>query len=736
MKNLITAALTSQNNHNDNKFQDQEQFCYESTLNMDDLSLAIKGIGDLLFPLSKQTITELINIAQKAKYGLKEETLLDKEVRDTYEISPENIIIKYQETNLQKLLENIRVNLGLPENNQLQADLHNLLIYDEGHFFKAHQDTEKTPNMVATLVVVLPSMHIGGNLLINHDKDKYNFSSEHIETDELKIIAFYSDCIHEIKKVRAGKRIVLTFNLSLAHSIKDETKYDNPALEDALRQYFTTTIDNNHSKQGPKKLVYFLDHSYTEHSLRWYLLKNNDRRNALSFLNAAKKLDLVIHLGLIEIMETWTAYDECAQELIDDSTSINYWIDTQNKKVTYSESVLHDGEIFFSKDTSKFEPVDTEYEGYMGNYGETMDYWYRRGAVILWRRCDALVMEFTLDYASALNNLYELTQHPANENKVIDIVNNVKDKLFVQQATNKYKYWAKLVNIAIYINNPKIANFLSGQFYLNNITREDVEWLVNLQKRYGTDWCIKIMQSWQATSYQSQQIIQNFSDIIRNLHTLQSNIKILQFLLKYQLENIIKKDKTVNLKFTRDIKNETPKRFTIIEDLIYAINLVKDQEVLEKLTHHLIANSTLYPILDLAQMLLRVRDNIKDIFTDYSLLKKRLYVCIANELKEGARDANDYSIKDKLACNCDACKYLEAFLASPTESQIIWATAKKNREHIQNVLQRSTIEVTSTVKNVGSPHKLIITKNSDLYIKDKRRFQELKKCYYALETDC
>jgi hypothetical protein len=34
----------------------------------------------------------------------------------------------------------------------------------------------------------------------------------------------------------------------------------------------------------------------------------------------------------------------------------------------------------------EFEPFESEHEGYMGNYGNTVDRWYHRAAVVLWPR--------------------------------------------------------------------------------------------------------------------------------------------------------------------------------------------------------------------------------------------------------------------------------------------------------------------------------------------------------------
>lgn len=43
-----------------------------------------------------------------------------------------------------------------------------MLVYEEGHFFRAHRDAEKLPDMVATLVVLLPSSYKGGSSIISH----------------------------------------------------------------------------------------------------------------------------------------------------------------------------------------------------------------------------------------------------------------------------------------------------------------------------------------------------------------------------------------------------------------------------------------------------------------------------------------------------------------------------------------------------------------------------------------
>jgi hypothetical protein len=61
-------------------------------------------------------------------------------------------------------LEGIRHDLGLPEDSRLKVSLHNLLIYEPGQFFIPHQDSERADDMIATLVILLPSAFSVGEM--------------------------------------------------------------------------------------------------------------------------------------------------------------------------------------------------------------------------------------------------------------------------------------------------------------------------------------------------------------------------------------------------------------------------------------------------------------------------------------------------------------------------------------------------------------------------------------------
>jgi 2OG-Fe(II) oxygenase superfamily len=88
----------------------------------------------------------------------------------------------------------------------------------KGSFFKPHVDTPRSDKMFGSLVIVFPSPHEGGTLLLRHRGQEWTFDSGEalaVAEDQPSIgyVAFFSDIEHEITPVTSGHRITLTYNL-------------------------------------------------------------------------------------------------------------------------------------------------------------------------------------------------------------------------------------------------------------------------------------------------------------------------------------------------------------------------------------------------------------------------------------------------------------------------------------------------------------------------------------------
>ncbi|MGH3683191.1 MAG: 2OG-Fe(II) oxygenase, partial [Natronosporangium sp.] len=344
-------------------------------------------------------------------FGRGEETLTDTSVRDTWELTPDQITLGGPGWTalLDRALEHFRDELGLPRTARLRAEPHSMLVYGKGQFFLPHQDSEKHDAMVGTLVVSLPSAHTGGELIIDHAGETRAYRAS---KDELTLIAFYADCRHQVTPVRSGYRVTLTFNLLAA--TEPPAPETGPATELAhcLTEHFTTPATLRYGGRDlgtPNRLVFLLDHEYTQRGLNWRRLKGADAERAALVRAAAEQAGCDAVLALAEVKETWDAepsgsdpwdhYDYYKDEeddedpddyqlhsLIDDEITLGWWTSPDGSGGEPISLHVPDHEVCASTPSADLEPYQSEYEGYMGNYGNTLDRWYRRAAVVVWPR--------------------------------------------------------------------------------------------------------------------------------------------------------------------------------------------------------------------------------------------------------------------------------------------------------------------------------------------------------------
>ncbi|WP_375331263.1 2OG-Fe(II) oxygenase [Candidatus Tisiphia endosymbiont of Oplodontha viridula] len=736
----IANALTTDDLQD--KGKDNVQFCVTDELAPRDINIEVDGLGLMTLPVSQTYIQKLINISSKAQFGLREQTILDENIRNSYEIKSDKLHISINEQSLTAMLSKIRDSLGLSGNSVLTAHLHNMLIYQPGQFFDMHQDSEKLENMVASLVVVLPSPHIGGDLIIEHGKKKKIFSSENIDQSNAKCIGFYADCKHKVEKIKQGYRIALTYNLVLKSEEICNIKNVNQQLTDAIKDYFDIEVNKQPQNKQPQRLVYFLNHSYTEHSLRWSMLKGADRANASALYGVAQELSLIPHLALVEIRQSWTTdgddRNSTIDELIDDEVTLSYWIDSNNKKLPFSECDIDEDEICWTKETESLEPYNTEYEGYMGNYGNTMDYWYRRAAIVLWSESSQIPMNFMLNYDNAIDELYVLTSSLDNEKEVMEIIAKAGKYLyrtFYKKDKNDFEI---LANIALYIKDKDTALSILSHFKWEILNSDIIKLLVKLQIQYGINWCIDLLNNWKNHERDSKDcFIKEIHSFVQNFLYYDGAASIVELLLDTQSNTLIDSDQEA-YKWQKPVKlkESLPKRIAMFYQTLAACAAINNISVLDKVIEHLISSLELYPETSLAELFFKLQGTVPtEYFAHYKLLKDHLVQIIDNQLALGMRPEDDWSIDAKLPCKCEHCKIATNFLHSKTEITKIWPILAAIRDHITNMFNGLDLPVNLSVERKGSPHKLIMVKTELLHKNAKKRFDELKFYQQKLQTN-
>lgn len=232
-------------------------------------------------------------------------------------------------------------------------------------------------------------------------------------------------------------------------------------------------------------------------------------RLAQALRSAADALGLRVYLALAEIHEMWTAdlsdvddrrpHKKRAEpepdELIEHSTTLDHWVDTDNVTQKLGHLQVRDYEIVCIRDTGEDDLVNSEYEGYMGNYGETLDYWYRRAAVVLWPQSSELLQQFDLDFDKALKALEALACQPAQAAKVLITVQAVKSRLRRFQSEDAQRFNAQC-RIAASLSDPALALELleTASPWLLGVGH--ATGLAEVLKSHGQKFCDALLAHW------------------------------------------------------------------------------------------------------------------------------------------------------------------------------------------------------------------------------------------------
>ena len=373
------------------------------------LHLEVSGVGPVRLPVRAPLARKLIAVARPAMFGRGERTLSDTAVRDTWELTPDQLTLGGPGWTalMNHALQHFRDELGLPPTAHLRVEPHAMLVYGKEQFFLPHQDSETDDTMVGTLVVSLPSAHTGGELVVEHAGQSLTYRAS---KEKLTFVAFYADCRHQVTPVRSGYRVTLTFHLLATPATA--TPQAGPATEPArcLTEHFATPVTRRYGTgdlDPPNRLVVLLDHEYTQRGLDRRRLKGVDMERAELLRAAAEQAGCETVLALAEVKQTWDAvasgsdpwdddphsYDDEGDpgdlelnELIDDEIVLDWWTGPDGTGGEPISLPVGDHEVCAPTASVHLTPYRSEYEGYMGNYGNTLDRWYRRAAVVVWPR--------------------------------------------------------------------------------------------------------------------------------------------------------------------------------------------------------------------------------------------------------------------------------------------------------------------------------------------------------------
>ncbi|GGX69149.1 hypothetical protein GCM10010358_24440 [Streptomyces minutiscleroticus] len=714
------------------------------------LELEVHGVGAIRLPLRAPQAKQLIQVARPARFGRGEQTLSDPAVRDTWELTPEQFAMRGTgwEGLLDGALDHFREELGLPPGTRLRAEPHSFLVYGKGQFFLPHQDSEKDDSMVGTLVVSLPSPHTGGELIVEHAGERVTYRAS---KQDLTLVAFYADCRHQVTPVRSGHRHTLTFNL-LAETTAQEAGQDaarGPVTEAArhLTEHFTRPAASRYGDgllDPPNRLVFLLDHEYTQRGLSWSRLKGADATYAATLRAAARQAGCEAVLALAEVKETWDAYpadedpwgddhdyydeeeseaedaeetsgdlgDYQLNELVDDEITLSWWTTpdaTAGEPVTLPVS-WH--ETCSATPNSRLTPHHWEYEGYMGNYGNTLDRWYHRAAIVLWPRERAFPARAEADPSAALTEV-----RTRAENGDVQGARALAASLapFWPTVTHDTDLFTAALDTAAVLDAPDTATMLLSPFGVAQLSAAHGTPMAAAARRYGERWTKGIVTTWFAAEHHNFDRIGWTQGTLRplceTLHTAQS-----PGTARLLAAGIWKAVADELHRWTAAGAARREFRRPALEAL--AAPLADLVAVADEALHQTITGSLRsYPDTVLECLLPALRSaQASGTTAGWDAIAQDCARRLSHIAAQPPRDPADWSLPAAGAgCGCDLCDLLDEFLISRTRRSLEWPLAQAGRRHIHFRIDAADLPVNHETRRQGRPYTLVLTKTEELF---------------------
>ena len=762
------------------------------------LRLAVDGVGRVPLPVSARRAKALVAAGTPAPFGLGERTLTDPSVRNVTEVDASRVMIdeaRWREA-LDPALDGVRESLGLPPG-RLVARLHKLLVYGPGGFFLPHRDTERDDSMVGTLVVVLPSPHRGGALTVEHDGQTRRFVTAGASPDALALIAFYGDCLHEVKRVTEGHRIVLSHEL---HFEPDEdaggTAREDALLERVLPRFFEPAGAGG-ERAPRRRLVYLLDHGYSQGSLDWGRLKGDDGDWARALRRVGERLELSAWLALVTIRETWSTagdddgygrfgheygYDEDEEdgyeddeaevddepaegyartedgqtvelvELIEDGRTLESLRDARGRRRDWPPMSFAEGELCHAG--PPLQPDETTYEGWMGNYGDTLERRYHRAAVVLWPGREHWRNLLDAGERALLGELLTVAEDRPEE--ALAAFAGLGDAWPPRAWPSRdADGLAAALELAVRWDDPDASSRLLGGFDPDALKPSHVPALARLGAAHGAGVADAVVDWWLGASSRGSgyrfghparaaargalerlPLVAALCDEARGIDALpawdEALERLLGRLLAATLDANARGYRAARPSERRAAIGPAVERWRALLDAAASLDRRASTASIGDALIDDVGEAP--PAVGLAAVEhVAARDGAPLGRTRAKALRRAARARVREALAEVERADGDWSLAPLRGCGCTHCRALDRFLKSATETALEVKDVQEKRRHVEERLRFAELPVEATTLRRGSPHTLVLTKREALFDEARREAGALRGALARLD---
>jgi hypothetical protein len=714
-------------------------------------TIDVGGVGRIAFPILPVQAERLVAIAEPAPYGRSEETVVDREVRRTWQVDSAQVRIggRHWDQTLAGLVADIALGLGVSE--PVAADFYKLLVYDTGSFFVDHRDTEKAPGMFATMVLVLPSTHGGGELVIKHLGREVVLDPRPEEPSEIGFAAFYADCVHEVRPVKTGCRLTLVYNLRFVGKRRPLKAPDYRAEHGRVVELLRSWAG---AEDEPDKLILPLEHAYTPAELSFSALKGADAGVASVLVKAAAEADCDLHLALVSIEESgsaeYTGYygrryqsrdeDEDEEfevaEVLDRGLVLSEWRRPDGGEAGFDDFPFAEDELCPPDAFEDLTPNEQHFHEATGNEGASFERTYSRAGLVLWptsRRLAVLNqagLRTTLPYLEGLTARWE-TSSASSQSALWREADELSRHMLRSWSRSPWRAddaaeAGRMLDLQIRLGNvERIDAFLAELSAEGHYAAPDNGAIVRaaalLPAPRATELLVRIVTRNAPTHLSA------CGDLLLRCVAAPTGATGDLEQIGVALVDALPGDPTEREQvdaWTRP----TPVKPGFVVDLLTATSRI-DAGLATRAVEHLLAWPKTYkPDEVLVPAALAIA----------KLVESRAWPAVGR-LREASLDhlrrrialpleaPRDWTRTNPLKCTCGNCRGLGAFLVAPDQQQWRLKAVQHRRAHVEQSVRSAACDLDLTTERRGSPHTLVATKNQASYERRaKQRRQDLE----------
>ncbi|MFC0861620.1 hypothetical protein ACFHYQ_04840 [Sphaerimonospora cavernae] len=374
--------------------------------------------------------------------------------------------------------------------------------------------------------------------------------------------------------------------------------------------------------------------------------------------------------------------------------------------------------------TANLTPHTSQYEGCMGNYGNTLDRWYRRAALVIWPRSRDFASRAQASSAWAMDALGEMIR----AGQVIEAR---------EAAQSLEPFWnasvrsapqtdllGRTLETAKGVDDAEAAAMLLRPFQLEQLTPGHAPALAALAAHYGDSWIAGLLRDWSAAwragGYgHAPERLEWLTGLPRLCTTLSAAgsggnataCRILDLSWTCLADG-------VRPMLTGQSTSRLDTWLTGLGGPLAGITVAAAQTgsagVLADVVK--LGQASGDQVISLVMAALRAAGPHREGFGELALgCAER----IRGVLARPRRASGDWSIELPAGCTCDLCGTLGAFLRDPQRRAFEWPLAKEKRRHVHSRIDSAELPVRHETRRQGRPYTLVLTKTDALFERER-----------------